>query len=290
MKKALGIIMVLLALCACAGKDNQTKISYGSDVIFTGPDNVSFTKQQVYDAIKAVDADLIANDILEHIAKKNSSINLEELNKEVDELVEMYVSMGYESYIVSQYGSIEFFKEYYLSQLLVNELGKVYVIENYDKLLSEDSPVKMQMATFDNLEDAEKCIADVNAGSTFDMAAINNNSTNTPQSAVYSDSDETLAYDVKEYLNSTDTTGLSSIITYTTSVVNEEGNTVDKNTYYVLNIESRNAEDFKDEYIELLASNQDVNTVKNYFLETHEISFHDQDIYKLMSSAYEVLK
>ena len=290
MKKALGILLVLLTLCACANKDNKTKISNGSDVIFTGPNNVSYTRQDMYDAMKTIDADLIVNDILKHIALKNDNISIDELNTQVDELIDMYQSMGYEAYIIAQYGSMDAFREYYLSQLLVNELSKVYVLENYDRLVSEDTPVKMQMAIFAEQADAEKCIADVNSGSTFDMAAVNNNSTNTPQSNVYSDADETLAYDVKEYLNSTDTLGLSSIITSTNSTVGADGTSVETSTYYVLNIESRNADDFKDEYVEMMAARQELSTVKNYFLEKHEISFYDQDLYKLMSAEYEVLK
>lgn len=290
MKKVLSIVLVLLTLCACANKNDQSKISNGSDVIFTGPDNVSFTKQDMYDAMKTIDADLIANDILKHIALKNENVDIEDLNKQVDELIEMYTSMGYEAYIVAQYGSIDAFRDYYQSQLLVNALSKVYVQENYDKLVSEDAPVKMQMAIFNELADAEKCIEDVNNGSTFDMAAVNNNSTNTPQSNVYSDSDESLVYDVKEYLNSTDTLGLSSIITYTTSAVGADGTSSETSTYYVLNIESRNPEEFKNEYIDLLSASQELATVKNYFLEKHNISFYDQDVYKLMSEAYEVLK
>ena len=290
MKKALGILLVLLTLCACANKDNKTKISNGSDVIFTGPNNVSYTRQDMYDAMKTIDADLIVNDILKNIALKNDNISIDELNTQVDELIDMYQSMGYEAYIIAQYGSMDAFREYYLSQLLVNELSKVYVLENYDRLVSEDTPVKMQMAIFAEQADAEKCIADVNSGSTFDMAAVNNNSTNTPQSNVYSDADETLAYDVKEYLNSTDTLGLSSIITSTNSTVGADGTSVETSTYYVLNIESRNADDFKDEYVEMMAARQELATVKNYFLEKHEISFYDQDLYKLMSAEYEVLK
>ncbi|MBQ1567900.1 MAG: hypothetical protein IIZ80_08450, partial [Erysipelotrichaceae bacterium] len=260
------------------------------DVIFTGPNNVSYTRQDMYDAMKTNDADLIVNDILKHIALKNDNISIDELNTKVDELIDMYQSMGYEAYIIAQYGSMDAFREYYLSQLLVNELSKVYVLENYDRLVSEDTPVKMQMAIFAEQADAEKCIADVNSGSTFDMAAVNNNSTNTPQSNVYSDADETLAYDVKEYLNSTDTLGLSSIITSTNSTVGADGTSVETSTYYVLNIESRNADDFKDEYVEMMAARQELATVKNYFLEKHEISFYDQDLYKLMSAEYEVLK
>ncbi|MBQ1568058.1 MAG: hypothetical protein IIZ80_09240, partial [Erysipelotrichaceae bacterium] len=118
MKKALGILLVLLTLCACANKDNKTKISNGSDVIFTGPNNVSYTRQDMYDAMKTIDADLIVNDILKHIALKNDNISIDELNTQVDELIDMYQSMGYEAYIIAQYGSMDAFREYYLSQLL----------------------------------------------------------------------------------------------------------------------------------------------------------------------------
>ena len=279
-----------MTLCACGNKGGQTRISNGADVIFKGPDNVTYTKQDMYDAMKTIDSQLIIDDILRHIALKNENINIDDINSEVDELIEMYTSLGYEQYIISQYGSMDAFRQYYQSQLLVNNLGKVYVEENYDKLVADDSPVKMQMAIFADLAEAEKCIADVNGGSTFDMAALNNNSTNTPQSNVYSDADESLAYEVKEYLNSTDSLGLSSIITQTSSTVGADGTATETSTYYVLNIESRNPDEFKDEYLELMAARQDQATVRDYFLQKHNISFFDQDIYKLMSSEYEVLK
>ncbi|MBO7677073.1 MAG: hypothetical protein J6S49_06130 [Erysipelotrichaceae bacterium] len=290
MKKVLSIVLVLMTLCACGNKGGQTRISNGADVIFKGPDNVTYTKQDMYDAMKTIDSQLIIDDILRHIALKNENINIDDINSEVDELIEMYTSLGYEQYIISQYGSMDAFRQYYQSQLLVNNLGKVYVEENYDKLVADDSPVKMQMAIFADLAEAEKCIADVNGGSTFDMAALNNNSTNTPQSNVYSDADESLAYEVKEYLNSTDSLGLSSIITQTSSTVGADGTATETSTYYVLNIESRNPDEFKDEYLELMAARQDQATVRDYFLQKHNISFFDQDIYKLMSSEYEVLK
>ena len=290
MKKILVVAITLLVLAGCGSKGSQSKLSNGTDVLFTGPNNVSYTKQEMYDDLKAIDAEIITKFILTKIALNNETINSDELYAEVDELIEAYKSMGYENYIISQYGSMEAFREDYYSELLVAELSKVYVVENYDKLLADDSPVKMQMATFTDLADAEKCIADVNNGSTFDMAAVNNNSSNAPQSTVYTDSDSSLAFEVKEYLNSTDTTGLSTIITSTTSTTGADGTAVENNTYYVLNIESRNAEDFKDDYINVLASSQSTEDIKKYFLETHEISFYDQDIYKLMSETYEVLK
>ena len=289
MKKVISIMLVLLALVGCSSS-HVTKLSAGDDVIFKGPDNVSYTKEDMYDCLKTVDAEVVIQDILEKIALKSPDVDIEDLNKQVDELIELYESMGYESYIISQYGSMDVFRDYYLSELLVQELGKVYVKENYDSLKADKPPVKMQMAIFETVEDAQKCIDDFNNGNTFDMAAVNNNSTNAPASSIYLDSDESLIYEVKDYINSTDTIGVSSIITYTTTSTDSEGKEAETNTYYVLNIESRDPEEFKDEYISLLAMNVSTDTVKSYFLSTHDISFYDQDIYLMVSNAYEVLK
>ena len=49
-------------------------------------------------------------------------------------------------------------------------------------------------------------------------------------------------------------------------------------------------EDFKDEAIELFASQASSDDVKKYFISAHDIEFFDQDLYKVMSSAYEELK
>ena len=158
-------------------------------------------------------------------------------------------------------------------------------------MIEEDKPVKMQVASFNTLEEAEACIAEYNSGtSTFDMAALNNNSNEAPQSNIYTDDDSSLVYEIKEYLNSTDTVGVSSVITYTTTTTNDEGNNVDTNTYYVLNIESRDPDEFKDEYISAAAFKASSDSVKEYFLNKHEIKFYDQDLYDLMTSEYEGLK
>lgn len=289
MKKTLTVVLIALLLSACSSKNMYSYLSNGDDVIFTGPEKVSYTYNDLYKSLKISSADTIVNEILLTIANKYE-IDMESLEKQAQEAIDMYISLGYEDYLVNYYGSLDTYKEIYVSNLILSELSKIYVNENYESLKEKDLPVKMQMATFTSLEDAQKCIDDFNNGSTFDMAAINNNSQNTPQSTVYTDSDTTLAYDVKDYLNSTDTTGLSSIITVSEQSKDSEGNDVTTDTYYVLNIESRNADEFKDEYVELAASNASTDTVNEYFFSSHEIEFFDQDIYEIMSEKFEVLK
>lgn len=290
MKKLIAILFTLLLVAGCSGKNHLSYLSDGDEVLFTGPGNVSYTKSDLYAQLKVTDSSSVLSDIMDRIALASDRIDMEKIEADADELINVYKELGYESYIVSQYGSMEAYRNSYISTLLFSELSKMYVEENYETILADDSPVKMQMATFDNIEDAQKCIEDANNGSTFDMAAANNNSKNTPSSAVYSDSDQSLVYEVKEYLNSTDTTGISTIITNVGSTTDADGNSVETNTYYVLNIESRNPDDFKDEYIELKASESETETVRNHFLSKHNIKFYDQDLYELMSKAYEVLK
>ncbi len=290
MKKILTILFALMLIAGCSSANHYSSISDGNDVIFTGPNNVSFTKNDLYKSLKLSGTETIATDIIDNIALANESVNLEELEKEADDIIAQYKELGYEDYIIASYGSLDAYKKSYLSVLLEEELNKIYATENYDELLAEKKPVKLQMASFKSEEDAQKCIEDTNNGSTFDMAAANNNSQGTAESKIYTDDDTSYVYEVKEYINSTDTVGLSTIITHAATGTDSEGNTVEDNTYYVLNIESRNSEEFKDDLIEQFAANADQNAVREYFLKKNDIKFYDQDLYQQMTSKFEVLK
>ena len=288
MKKILIVCFALLLLAGCSDKAHYSYLSDGDEVLFEGP-NTTYTKNDLYKSLKVSGSEIIASDILDKIAMDIDSINMEELESQADELIEMYTAMGYESYIIASYGSLEAYRNSYLSSLLLNELAKEYVRDDYDHFIEEKKPVKMQLAVFTTIEDAEKCIEDVKNGSTFDTAAVNNNSSASPETGIYTDDDTSLIYEIKEYLNSNDQTGISPVITYTVPSTDAEGNAVDSNTYYVVNVESRNADDFKDEAIDRMAYDVTSDDVRDYFLSKHDIEFFDQDLYKVMTSAFEVL-
>lgn len=289
MKKIIIVLFALLLLAGCSNNNHYSYLSDGDDVLFTGP-NTTYTKNDLYKSLKLSNTSGISSDILDQIAMGLEGIDMEQVNADADSLIETYQSMGYESYIIASYGSVEAYRKSYVSSLLLNELSKEYVKLDFDHLVEEKKPVKMQVASFASLEDAEKCIEDVKGGSTFDMAAVNNNADSAPVSSVYTDDDTTLAFEVKDYLNSNENTGLSSVIVNTTTTQGTDGTAVENNTYYVLNVESRDVEEFKDDVITLLASEVSTDDVKNYFLSSHKIEFFDQDLYKNMSSLYEVLK
>lgn len=290
MKKVLTVLFVIALLSGCSSSNHYSYPSEGDTVLFSGPNNVTYTKNDLYKSLKVAAKDAISSDILDNIALELDGIDLEAIEADADELIETYKSLGYEAYIISSYGSVEAYRKSYVSSMLLSELSKEYVRQNYDTLSVDKKPVKMQVASFANMEDAQKCIDDTKIGSTFDMAAVNNNAASAPVSNVYTDDDTSLAFEVKEYLNSTNATGLSGIITNTATTQGADGNTVETNTYYVLNVESRDPNEFKEDFIDLLAATTSTDTVKEHFLSTHDIKFFDQDLYELMSAEYEALK
>ena len=280
MKKIVTLLFALLLLVGCSSK-GYSKLSDGTDVIFTGPNNESFTKNDLYETLKISSVDAVENDILDKIAE-SEELDLTDVEAEADELVEMYQQLGYETYIIQYYGSIEAFKKYYMSSGILTLLTNLYVEENYEIFKADDKPVKMKMANFETEEIANKVIEEVNNGSTFEMACANNGYTNEVSEAIYLDSDSDLDYNVKDYLNSTDTTGLSTVI--------ESDSDDDTHVYYVLDITDRDVDNFKDEYITEKVADCDSDDVKNYMFKKHDIEFYDQDIYELMKSEYEVFE
>lgn len=287
MKKVLLITFALLILVGCSGEKGYSKLTEGEDIIFKSPDK-TYTKNDLYDVLKVSSEQSIENDLLKRIATK-LNVDFSKAEEEAQSTVDMYTSMGYEQLILQQYGSIEAFKEMYMYSGILNELAKLYVEDNYNDFVKQDKPVKMQLARFDVLENAEKLIKDVENGSTFETAAANNGYETECTPAVFLDSDD-LALAVKNYLNETDTEGLSKVITDTNTSQDADGNDVTTETYYVVNIVSRNVDDYIDDYKAVKAENVDLEEVKTYMFKNHDIEFYDQDIYEIMKAKYEVLQ
>lgn len=288
MKKLLVIFVSLLILCSCSDKNHYSYLSDGDEVIFEGT-NYQYTKNNLYKTLKITSEQNVIYHILVNIADLYD-IDKDAVTQEVEDMINAYIEMGLESSIISYYGSIDAYRDLMYESALISKLAEIYVDENFDSLVEEQKPVQMQLATFDTIEDAQATIDAVNSGSTFDMAAINNNSTSTPETSIYRDTDSDLVLEVKDYLNSTDTTGLSTIITRTVESSDADGNTTETNTYYLVNIISRNAEDFEDDLKSLISSEVELETIENYFFTKHKIEFYDQDLYEMLSSEFEVLK
>lgn len=288
MKKIFVIALTLLVLVGCTSSKGYSKISNGDEIIFKTPDS-TYTKNDLYNVLKVASEESIEQDILNKIAD-SLDLDLSKIESEAEETMQMYISIGYEQSIISSFGSLDAYKQLIISSGKLEELAKKYINDKYSEFINEDKPVKMQFAYFDNQEAAQKLIDDVNKGSTFESSALTNGYQNNCQVNVYLDSDETLPLDVKSYLNDTANTGLSTIITVTTTSNDADGKEVSNETYYVLNVVSRTADEFKEDYIDTKLNNIDVKDVKEYMFETHDIKFYDQDIYEIMKKEYEVLQ
>lgn len=280
MKKVLIVLFALLVLVGCSDK-GYSKLSNGDEVIFKGPD-YEYKKDDLYKALKVTSASSIENDILRKIAN-NLNIDLTELEEEINELIDLYMAMGYDEYSVSM------FKESYMASGIIAKLGEVYVSNEFDSFVEEDSPIKMQYAYFDTVEAANSFKADIANGNTFDTAAVNNGYELDCSVNVYLDSDN-IPLNVKSYINSSSTTGVTDVIVVTNSTTDADGNITSTDSYYVLNIESRNVEEFKEEYIQAKVEVLGTDEIKNYMFENHKIDFYDQDIYEMMIAEYEALK
>ena len=286
MKKILVVLFTLLLLAGCT--KGYSQITTGEDILFKSPDS-TYTKSDLYNTLKVYNADSIKLDILNTIAS-NMELDMSNIEQQAKDTLEMYKQIGYGDYIIASYGSEEAFIKYVISNSVIDALSEVYIDDKFDSIVNQDKPIKMQYVYFEDLDVANKFIEEVKAGSTFDMAAVNNEFITSPEEGVYLITDNNLPFEVKEYMEDTNNVGLSSIITTSTSTQDSEGNIVTNNKYYILNITDRNIENYKDSYKELKLESTDDNAVVNYMFETHKIEFYDQDIYELMSSKYEVLK
>lgn len=287
MKKLLTVLFALLLLVGCSNA-GYSKVSNGEEVLFKGP-KTTFTKADLYNVLKISSEDAITKDIITTIAK-NLKIDLTDIEAQADDSLKMYEEMGYEYYIIYYYGSLDAYKQQYIYSGIVTELSKIYVNDKFDTLVETDKPVKMKMAYFYEEEAAKKALDAINNGTSFEMACTNNGYDQQIAEAIYTDSDDMLAYEVKQYLTDTDKLGLSSIITASTSSQDADGNIVTNNTYYLLDVTDRDVNNFKDDYIATVLEDVKEEDVVAYMLEKHQIEFYDQDIYKLMSKAHEVLQ
>lgn len=283
MKKLLVALITVLLLASCSSDNSLSKLSDGNDIIYKS-DKETFTKNDLYRALKVSSSDAILNDIFKKIAIIEG-VDMTEVAAQADEAVEFYQSLGYESMIISYYGSIEAYKQIFSNNIITYELAKIYVEEKLDEFVQVDNPVKLKYAKFETEEDLNQFIADLESVE-FVEAATNNNAAEKVDEALTLDSDEALPLEVKEYLRNSDETNVNKTFT----VLEKDSSGAEVSYYYLVNVTERDLANLKDTYIETKADEVDTDEVKSFFLGRHEIEFFDQDIYDLVTEEYEVLK
>lgn len=288
MKKVLIALACVCMLTGCAA--NKVLVSDGDKVIFES-DKTKYTKQELYDAMRYNEyTAIITNQIISKVAELEG-VDMSEVDKEADERLKQMQDM-YGAYYVqleTYYGGKDRLKDNILGTVCSEKLMTKYLESNFESLLENHQAIMMQVAYFDDIEVAKKVIAEIETGSTFDIAAINNGFTSNPSQKVYLDSD-TLPLEVKTYINSDEKTGVSDVINTQTSTTDANGQTVTSSRYYVINVIERDANNFKDEYIEKLAGTLEAAEALNFFFEKHDIKFYDQRTYDLVTTQFSGLK
>ena len=290
MKKIL-IVLSLILLSACS-TNHYSKVSDGENVLFSSNDgNISFTKQDLYETMKSNDvAELLKIRIIEKLAIIEG-IDVDSIKSEVEESVNQMVEAGYESFIISYYGSVENYKNSSISNAALVDLCENEVNNNFEQYVSDNDPYKAEIVYFDTKEAAEAVLDAVNNNeNTFEYACSENGYSSEVTETLYTDTDSDLPVDVKEWVLNTSEPTLSDIIEVSTTVNDSDGNSTVNTRYYLVNLISKNVEDFKEEFVSNIVSTMDKDTVINSLLEKHSISIHDQRIYELLKEEYEAIK
>ena len=290
MKKVLLVLVCLLALTAC-GSDHYSSVSDGSEVIYKTSDGKLFTKENLYESMKNNDVtDLLKIDLIKKLANYEG-IDMDEIVNSVEEQTNGMVDAGYETFITSYYGTVENYKKSYIANEALNRLIKAEVEANFETYKEDYNPYKAEIVKFDTKEAAQAVIDAVNnSENTFEYACTNNGYTDEVSEKLYSDKDNDLPAEVKEYVLNAKENGLSGVIEVTTAINDSEGNSSLNNTYYLVNLTSKNVEDFHDEFVSKVVEDIDKDTVINKLLEKYNLEVHDQRIYELLKAQYEAVK
>ena len=284
MKKVLISLVCILLLCGCSGANDGAHISNEKDVLFSSKDT-TYTKGDLYYTLRSYDySSLIMNDLVYKIMTLEG-VDTAAYEENADSTMELYRTLyGLENF--DTYGGDEVFRQALIVEQYLDDEKTAIVEENLSAYLEEDTPILAKVVYFENQEDAEAVIAEVNDGATLEMASIAHGYLQEITSAIYLDSDETLPLPVKEYISSNTATGLSPVIISLTTTKDSDGNSIETPRYYLIDILSRDIEDFRDSYLSLKSATvTDTDVFKRVF-DGHEIKFYDQETMDTMKEVY----
>jgi len=290
MKKLL-LVLIALIMFGCSSEDNTVKVSDPDAAIVQVDSETVYTKQDLFNTLKGQSyGSLITANLNMQIATAEG-ISDEELEEAITEQVAMYQALygDYYEQLLSAYGGEDGFKEMLKKSYAGSLLVEKYIDENMDSYLEEYQPFKAQMAYFEDEESAQSLIDRVNEGEDFATVAYELGYTLSASETVYTDKDS-LSLEVKTYVNENDATGLSEVIPSSVSTTDSSGNTTTEQRYYVLNIISRDVEEFKDDFITALESYIDSSDIYAYYYNKYEVTFYDQDSYDLLADTYSGIK
>lgn len=290
MKKIIIALLLAMMLVACSNKSNDANISDGNTVIWEGQGK-KYTSNDLNKYAKANDySAFIINDALIKIAKLEN-MDVDAITKEAEETYDNYIESGLESYINYYYLNKDNFIKSFVSNEVIEKQIENTIESDFDTYVNEKLPYKAEIVYFDDKEVADKVIEEASKGDkTFAEICTENGYTDAINAQVYLDNDETLPVEVKETIQNKQEPGLSQIIISSTVITDENGESIPQPRYYIVNLVSKNANEFKDEFMDLIKQDFESDTIINDLLVKYNFECHDQTTYELLHSKYEGVK
>lgn len=288
MKNILTVLLLVFVLLGCSNKSGAA-ISNGDEAIWSSP-NKTYTKNELYQSMKSQDyTEAVISSIVKNFAQKEG-IDVKAKEDEANGSYEEVIKSGYGSYIDYYYGS----KEAYITQTvrseLTSELNRIKFLEKFTEMKAEYMPYKAEIAYFNTAEEAQKVIDDVNNNiGTFAYVSSENGFADAINASVYTDTSD-LPIEVKEAVQNAQSNGKSGLIgPIQTSLAATEtgGTTVVTPRYYVINVISINADEFKDEFVEYGITNiYTGDDILNEYMKKYNFQVYDQETYDLLKDKF----
>ena len=289
MKKIIVVLLSLLVLCGCSSS-NLSHVSNGEEVLYEGPDGISFTKEDLYQYEKKFDIkSTLSSNLICKLAEKEG-VNIDEIKKNAEEYIDSMIDQGYGDFVTYYYGSREAYITDSVNYEAKHGLLKNSVEAEFDKYLEEFAPFKASIVYFDDEESANNALTYLaEKESTFAYACTQAGYATEVSEAIYTNSNTEIPSEVRTWINDHNN-GTSPVIKVTTVTNDSNGNSNSVDRFYLINVVSKDVNTFKDEFVNLMTKEVDENLVINDLIKKYNVKTYDQDIYEALHSQYEGIK
>ena len=279
MKKLTAVLASVLMVISMSGcEDAKATISNGKEAIVTvGKQDV--TKDDVYEVLNAsLGAQVAITNSIKTVSSKEIT-DTEDIEKQAKEQLENLKSIYGDQFneVLKQMNVTEedYLNDYVIPAIKASELNKVYIDEHFDELIKQYEPIQATVLAFTSQEDANAALSGLKDGSITAIEAA------TKYDATTKGNSEIITLDSVNY----DAVTLSSLRSLSeddgwTSINSENGS-----TFYVMKVDSKDPNAFKDEFVTFVTSNPAFpNTVTEYYFKKYGFHVYDITLYNVIKA------
>ena len=282
-------IMMVVLLAGCG--DASGKLTGGNQALFT-IGKTKITKNDFYEVMRDYDAgDYIIKQAAKYVVNAEIETTDEisaEAKKQFDKTVAEYDDLAAALKALG-YASEEELLEDVIDSVKSDKMIDKYIVDNWDGLIKQYTPLKVRVMTFTSAESDEitvqdraaKALAELKAGEAFENVAAKYMDTSSDNyklvaEGLFTSTASTYDVNVKEYLKTVTTPGLSEVITNSTGTVT-----------YIVQVTNNNAEQLRADFVDYLKT---VSTMTqemySYYFKKHNFRLYDIDLYNIIKNNY----